>query len=311
MALAAVAYHLVIRDLLQRDQQEEQLKQTNEFLEQRVADRTIELSQANSLMRNEIDERRRAEEQVRLFADELQRSNRELEQFASVASHDLQEPLRKIQAFGDRLQGRYRAELGADGQDYLDRMLSSAARMRKLIDDLLEYSRVTTKAQPFAPVNLGQVVQEVAVDLETRLQQTGGRLEVSDLPVVRGSPLQMRQLFQNLIGDALKFHRPDEPPIVRVSSHTVAGEDNGGPGTGGLRCEIVVEDNGIGFEPEYGERIFDLFQRLHGRHEYEGTGIGLAICRKIVDRHNGQITAESSPGKGARFLVTLPLEQSA
>jgi signal transduction histidine kinase len=314
MVAAGFGYYVLARDMLQREESERRLKEANEFLEHRVAERTNELTQANSVMRTEIEERRRAEEQVRLFAEELQRSNRELEQFASVASHDLQEPLRKIQAFGDRLESRFREVLGEAGRDYLDRMQSSAKRMRKLIDDLLEYSRVTTKAQPFAPVNLANVVQEVTADLETRLQQTGGRVEVSDLPVVRASPLQMRQLFQNLIGNALKFHRPDEPPVVRVSSHTVhaaADGADGHNGAGGLQCEIVVEDNGIGFEPEYGERIFDLFQRLHGRDEYEGTGIGLAICRKIVDRHNGHIVAQGTPGKGSRFLVTLPLEQSA
>jgi signal transduction histidine kinase len=307
MGLIVFAFTFIRREMARREEAVLALRHANDFLEQRVIDRTSELSHANLLMLTEIDERRRAEEQVRLFADELQRSNRELEQFAAVASHDLQEPLRKIQAFGDRLRLRYRDQLGEQGQDYIDRLQASAKRMRKLIDDLLEYSRVTTKAQPFAPVNLTEIVQEVADDLEARLHQTGGRVEIGELPVVEASPLQMRQLFQNLISNALKFRRPDEPPLVRIMA---ANPPEGSDGHG-LQCQIIVEDNGIGFEPEYGERIFELFQRLHGREDYEGTGIGLAICRKIVDRHNGHIVAHSSPGSGTRFVVTLPFEQSA
>lgn len=310
IGLIVFAFLLIRREMARRAEAVVALRHANEFLEQRVIDRTSELSHANALMMTEIDERRRAEEQSRLFAEELQRSNRELEQFAAVASHDLQEPLRKIQAFGDRLRMRFRDELGEQGQDYIDRMQASAKRMRKLIDDLLEYSRVTTKAQPFATVNLTEIVQEVADDLEARLHQTGGRVEFGELPVVQASPLQMRQLFQNLISNALKFRRPDEPPLVRISAASPPEGREGGNGHG-LQCQIVIEDNGIGFEPQYGERIFELFQRLHGREDYEGTGIGLAICRKIVDRHNGHIVAHSSPGAGSRFVVTLPLEQSA
>lgn len=310
IGLTVLAYALYIRDMRKGLAAATAMQEANEFLETRIAQRTSELSRANALMRSEIDERRLAEERVQLFAEELQRSNRELEQFASVASHDLQEPLRKIQAFGDRLRERFRDQLGPQGQDYLDRMLASAMRMRTLINDLLEYSRVTTKAHPFSHVNLGDIVQEVAGDLETRLQQTGGRLEIGELPSVRASPTQMRQLFQNLISNAMKFHKPDTPPLVRITSRNLAADEST-DGSDGLQCQIVVEDNGIGFEPQYGERIFDLFQRLHGRDEYDGTGIGLAICRKIVDRHNGQIEAVGTPGEGARFIVTLPLEQQS
>jgi signal transduction histidine kinase len=310
MALTGLAHYWIVREMEKREQATENLKQANDFLEHRVAERTTEITKANALMRSEIEERRRAEERVQLFAEELQRSNRELEQFASVASHDLQEPLRKIQAFGDRLSERFRKELGEQGQDYIDRMLASAKRMRTLIDDLLEYSRVSTKAQPFAVLDLNGVVADVVTDLEARLQQSGGRVEVGPLPIVRGSPLQMRQLFQNLISNALKFHRPDVPPLVRISADIMPAAE-GTNGVAGLQGRIIVADNGIGFEPQYGERIFDLFQRLHGRDEYEGTGIGLAICRKIVERHNGQITAESTPGEGARFLVAIPVEPPA
>jgi two-component system sensor kinase FixL len=252
----------------------------------------------------DITERKRAQERLEVFAEQLQRSNRELEQFASVAAHDLQEPLRKIEAFGDRLRSKCGDQLGDQGRDYLQRMQASAARMRRLINDLLAFSRVTTKARPFEQVALGRIVQEVLSDLEGTLQQTGGRVEVGELPAVEADPLQMRQLFQNLIGNALKFHGPGEPPIVEVTGRVV--HQSGRART----CEISVQDHGIGFEEQYLDRIFQVFQRLHGRQEYEGTGMGLAICRKIVDRHFGTITARSRPGRGATFIVALPITQS-
>ncbi|MBV9123380.1 MAG: PAS domain S-box protein [Planctomycetes bacterium] len=264
-----------------------------------------------SKITRDLTERRQAEEKLKSFAAHLQRSNRELEQFASVASHDLQEPLRKIQAFGDRLQTKCGEALGEQGREYLDRMLAAAARMRTLINDLLTFSRVTTKAQPFELVALSQVAQEVVADLEGRIQQTGGRVEVGELPTVDADPLQMRQLLQNLIGNGLKFRRPEEPPVVKVEGRLLhdPAPPVGGHGQGRPLCQIVVRDNGIGFEEEYRGRIFQLFQRLHGRNEYEGTGIGLAVCQKIVDRHGGTITANSTPGHGATFLVTLPARQ--
>lgn len=239
--------------------------------------------------------------------ESLRHSNRELEQFASVASHDLQEPLRKIQAFGDRLQAKCADGLGEQGRDYIERMQASAVRMRNLIDALLTYSRVTTKAQPFVPVDLAVTAREVVSDLEGRLQQTGGRVEVGPLPTVDADPLQMRQLLQNLVANGLKFHKPGEPPVVQVEGRLLS--DAIGNGEASPRCEIAVRDNGIGFEEVYIDRIFEVFQRLHGRQEYEGTGIGLAICRKIVERHGGSITARSAPDQGATFLVTLPVQQ--
>ena len=264
-----------------------------------------------SKITRDLTEPRQAEEKLKSFAAHLQRSNRELEQFASVASHDLQEPLRKIQTFGDRLQTKCGEALGEQGREYLDRMQAAAARMRTLINDLLTFSRVTIKAQPFEPVALTQVAQEVVADLEGRIQQTGGRVEVGELPTVDADPLQMRQLLQNLIGNGLKFHRPEEPPVVQVEGRLLHDPTLpvGGNGQGLPLCQIVVRDNGIGFEEEYRSRIFQLFQRLHGRNEYEGTGIGLAVCQKIVERHGGTITANSTPGHGATFLVTLPARQ--
>jgi two-component system sensor kinase FixL len=258
-----------------------------------------------------ITERKEAEEQLTAFAGQLKRSNRELQEFASVASHDLQEPLRKIQAFGDRLQARSGAALDSQARDYLERMLTAASRMRSLIDDLLTFSRVTTKAQPFLPVNLNVITREVLSDLENRLHQTGGKVEVADLPTVEADPLQMRQLLQNLISNGLKFHRTEQVPLLKIQARILPPGTKVNNAAGNVRlCQITVQDNGIGFDERYLDRLFHVFQRLHGRSEYEGTGMGLAICRRIAERHGGTITAKSTPGKGATFFVTLPLTHS-
>ena len=283
LALVGAAYRLTARELETRRQGTEALARANDELEARVERRTADLNEAN---------------------ESLQRSNRELEQFASVASHDLQEPLRKIQAFGDRLMTRCSDELGEQGRDYLARMQSSATRMRSLIDALLSFSRVTTKAQPFTTVNLEMIAKDVLSDLEDRVQRMGGEVHLGPLPTIEADASQMRQLLQNLIGNGLKFAQPGTPPIVQVESRELPSDNGDTP-----RYEISVSDNGIGFEEIYLDRIFELFQRLHGRQEYEGTGMGLAICRKIAERHNGTITAQSAPDHGAKFIVTLPLRQ--
>jgi PAS domain S-box-containing protein len=240
---------------------------------------------------------------------ELARSNDELQQFAFVASHDLQEPLRKIKAFGDRLKASYGDTLTAQGIDYLERMQNAAQRMQTLIEDLLSLSRVTTRAQPFTAVNIFQLTQEVLSDLEIRIQQTGANIEIGELPTVNADPLQIRQLLQNLIGNALKFHRKGEVPIIKIYSQNVEKKSDENP-TGKL-FQLIIEDRGIGFDEKYLDRIFNVFQRLHGRSEYEGTGIGLAICRKIIERHQGKITAQSLPNQGAKFIVTLPINLSS
>jgi PAS domain S-box-containing protein len=250
----------------------------------------------------DITERKHIEEHLRVLNLQLARSNRELEDFAIVASHDLQEPLRKVIVFGDLLRDEYKAKLDEQGQDYLNRMQNAARRMQTLIKDLLTFSRISTKAQPFERVDLNRLTEEVLADLEVPLQQSGAKLEIADLPVLEADPTQMRQLMQNLISNALKFRLPNVPPQITISGRALA-ETN--------MYEIRVEDNGIGFDEKYLDRIFGVFQRLHGKNSsYEGTGIGLAICRKIIERHNGSITARSRSGKGAIFIVTLPNSQA-
>ncbi|QVL34570.1 PAS domain-containing protein [Telmatocola sphagniphila] len=285
-------------------------KLQSEVLERLVELRTSELLKLNRSLQEEVEERSRAEEREKNQARELRRSNEELEKFAYVASHDLQEPLRKIQAFGNRLTQKYQSTLGEEGQNYIERMLDSSARMRRLIDDLLAFSRVTTKPGNFEMVDLNLLVQEVLSDLEGRLLQTGGQVIVGKLPKIQADALQMRQLFQNLIGNALKFHKVGVPPEVNIASQLIGTNSADNNDSVKPACyRVDISDNGIGFDEKYLDRIFEVFQRLHGRDEYEGTGVGLAICRKIVERHRGSISAKSQPGQGATFEVTIPSVQ--
>ena len=260
-------------------------------------------------MLRDITERRQAEAALAHHIEELGRSNAELETFPYVASHDLQEPLRKVQAFGDRLSSKYAEVLDERGLDYLSRMQDAAGRMQALIQSLLNFSRIGTKAEPHVPVDLDAVALEVVGDLELRIQETGAEVVVSLLPTVEADPTQMRQIFQNLIGNALKYRREAVAPAVRVSAEVVDGAAGPVNGTSVKLCRIRIEDNGIGFEPEFADRIFGIFQRLHGRGEFEGTGVGLAICRKIAERHGGTISAEGLPGAGSCFTLTLPIPQ--
>jgi light-regulated signal transduction histidine kinase (bacteriophytochrome) len=251
--------------------------------------------------KRKIEEANRTlEEKVRERTRELERKNVELADFTSIVSHDLKEPLRKISVFGDRLRELCGPALDERGRDFVDRIRISAARMARLIDDLLAYTRVTTRLEPCAAVDLSRILDEVLTDLEVTIEKTAARVDASPLPAIEADPVQMRQLFQNLVGNALKFHAPDRPPVVRVSCRRLPDDGD---------CEIVFEDNGIGIAPEHFERIFGVFQRLHSREDYEGSGIGLAVCKKIAERHGGSISVESAPGEGAKFIVRLPLRR--
>ncbi len=296
---AVVRWFGTCTDIDDYKQAQLEIRTLNERLEERVHARTADLARTNEQLA-------KANEELHAFSLRLAQSNRELQEFASVASHDLQEPLRKVEAFGDRLKTLAREAMDEQGRDYLDRMLNATKRMRSLIEDLLKFARVTSQAQPFLPVDLAQVTREVLSDLELRIAETHALVEVGELPTIDADALQMRQLLQNLIGNALKFHHPGKRPVIHLYREKA---DLGLPPDGMAR--LVVEDKGIGFDEKYLDRIFAVFQRLHGRGEFEGTGIGLAICRKIVQRHGGDITAKSTPGQGASFLVSLPVHHPA
>jgi len=248
---------------------------------------------------DDITVSKQAEVNLHIYAEKLEQSNRDLQEFAYIASHDLQEPLRKVLAFGDRLTNKYGSVLDETGRDYLKRMREASQRMQTLINDLLTFSRVSTRAQPFAMVDLNSLIQDVISDLEVQIDRTHGKLQVSDLPTIEADPTQMHQLMQNVISNGLKFHKIDIAPIVKITAKV-----------SGNKCKISIKDNGIGFDMQYLDRIFKPFQRLHSRQEYEGSGMGLAICRRIIERHRGEITAVSTLDEGSTFIVTIPINQS-
>ncbi|MBE7531105.1 MAG: PAS domain S-box protein [Chloroflexi bacterium] len=251
----------------------------------------------------DITPQKQATATLQAYARELERSNQDLANFAYIASHDLQEPLRKIQTFSQRLLEKYDGALDERGQDYLRRVDNAAARMQLLIQDVLTYARIGAKSSNFRPVSLTAAVQDVLADLEELLEATRGQVIVGELPTIDADPIQIRQLLQNLISNSLKFHQPDVPPVVQIDGTLLRNADNT------PTLQLTITDNGIGFDEKYLPRIFTMFQRLHGRDEYEGTGIGLTLCRRIVERHYGSITAHSQPGAGATFIITLPLKQ--
>ncbi|MBE9461437.1 hypothetical protein IEE83_06040 [Dyadobacter sp. UP-52] len=278
-------------------------------LEHQVQERTAELEVINEELAAINEEYMATNEELAESNYLLTQSNQNLQQFAYIASHDLQEPLRKIQSFGNLLSSRYNKDLG-EGVHLIERMQTAANRMSVLIHDLLTFSRISTKQDNTETVPLSKVVDAVLSDLELTIQETGAVITVNKLPVITGDESQLGQLFLNLISNALKFKHPDIAPVIKISSDSIPSYQlpaNVKPAKSALRYyRIEVADNGIGFDQKYADRIFQVFQRLHGRSEFAGTGIGLAICEKVASNHGGAISATSQPGNGATFIIYLP-----
>ncbi|XZF14296.1 hybrid sensor histidine kinase/response regulator [Chitinophagaceae bacterium MMS25-I14] len=264
-----------------------QQKLTNEMLEQRVKERTTAL---------------------KLINEELEASNHELQQFAFVASHDLKEPLRKIQIFSSMIRDKYLHEADDTAESLLNRIISSSDRMHNLINDLLAYSRLSIDTL-FHPTDLKQVIEDILSDLELPIKEKNAVIRVSELPMIDAVEGQMRQVFQNLFSNALKFSKKDTTPVIDVAAEQFTAAPSGSSSPLQDYVRIIISDNGIGFNQEYAEKIFTIFQRLNAREEYEGTGIGLAITKKIIEKHSGLITASSSENSGAAFTIILPLHQ--
>ena len=259
-------------------------------------------------IRSDITKAKQAALDLEQSNAELARSNEELQQFATIASHYLQEPLRKVQTFGDRLKSQFEEVLDEQGVDYLNRMQSAAGRMETLINDLLEFARVTSRAKSMVPVNLNEILENLKSEFEVQIYETEAKVEIGELPTIQADLPQMRQLFQNLISNALKYRREGVPVVVRISSDIVRDNDGYSEPKNRLH-KIMVTDNGIGFEDEYVERIFGIFQRLHGRGSFSGTGVGLAIVRKIIERHHGTVSAKGVPNEGSTFTLVVPEQQ--
>ena len=257
---------------------------------------------------HDLTDRKKAEEKNRQYRRRLERSNRDLQDFAYISSHDLQEPLRKIRTFGTHVQNKEADNLSNKGQDYLGRMINAAERMQRLIDDLLSYSRISTKANPFVETDLQKIVQGVCSDLEIAIQKTNANIEFHSLPVIEADPTQMRQLFQNLISNSIKFHVEGKAPHIVITTEPLSTLPKVERPFERAGVQITLQDNGIGFDPQYAQKIFQVFQRAVGR-EYHGSGIGLAICQRIVNRHGGTIHADSKPGEGSTFVIRLPRQQ--
>jgi signal transduction histidine kinase len=281
--------------------QEQRLKSVNQNLQKEIQERTLSEQKVNLL-----------NQQLMENILQLKATNEELDRFAYVASHDLQEPLRKIMIFGDRLANKYNEVLGDDAKEYLERMRKASERMQLLINNILDFSKFSAASQSFEETNLNRLVEEVLSDLEIEIERKKAKISVDQLPSVSVIPGQFRQLMQNLISNSLKFSKREITPVINVYAESVSGAElPAGPliNPSEQYCRIHVEDNGIGFDEAYAEKIFVIFQRLHSNHLFEGTGIGLSICKKIVEKHNGLIFATSIPDKGSRFTIVLPFVQ--
>ncbi len=290
----------------------EHLVKYTRVLEKEVDKRTRELTVANKKLKKEIEEHKKTEAALKDRTDELARSNAELEEFAYIASHDIQEPLHTIQAFCDLILTKYSQGLKDKALDYLARIQKASERMHSLIENILILSRVRKKKIHFVATDINKIIKDIATDHQPTIDQIGALLKVEKLPVIEADPIQIQQLFGNLIGNALKFHSTDKKPEITIYSEKTAPSEISvtiPDLPAGQMCRIIVKDNGIGFERKHAERIFQPFERLHSHSSYEGTGIGLAICQSIAERHRGTITANSAPGEGSEFIITLPLKQ--
>ncbi len=289
----------VFSDVTKLRKMEDELKEYRVWLEEMVDERTQEAEAVNRRLLLEVAERQQAQQELERLAASLSRSNAELEQFAHVASHDMKEPLLLIVAFAERLLAKWPERFEDKAGEFLGRILKAGRQLQELVDDILHLSKVRSCDHAFEVVDLDGLLREMMADFEERIRQVEGTVGVGALATIEGDRIQLRQLFQNLIANALKYRQKDLPPVVEVKGRMLPGKI----------YEVTVQDNGIGFEEKNAERIFQPFVRLHGRHEYEGTGIGLATCEKIVARHGGRITAKSRPGEGSIFIIQLPLSQ--
>lgn len=291
----------VLADVTELKQAEAELERHHFLLAELVDERTVELRRVNENLKKEIFFRKQAEKDLLELASKLKLSNNELEQFAHVASHDLKEPLMLIRAFSERLLRKYLHALDERGEDYLKRIIAAANRMFELIEGLLSLSRIASSEQEYESINLARLLDEVIENLGERIRETDGKVELEVMGDLGGDRVQLRQLFQNIIANSLKFRKEGKSPRIKVTSALVGD---------GL-CEIVIADDGIGFDSCHSERIFRPMERLHSRKDFEGTGLGLATCRKIVIRHGGEIEAKGEPGKGAIFTIRLPVGKEA
>jgi PAS domain S-box-containing protein len=284
----------ISEDITERKAAEDALQRAHEMLEEKVRERTAELQRVNAELQAQVEERKLVESALARHAQGLARSNKELEQYAYVASHDLQEPLRMVTSYVQLLAERYRGRLDEAADEFIDFALDGTVRMKQLIDDLLSYSRVGTRNREMVPADTGEIMLASLENLRLFITETDAVIDYGELPKVLGDETQLQQLFQNLLGNALKFRGAEAP---RISVQATARDGS---------WEFAVADNGIGIDAAHHDEVFKIFRRLHGRGEYEGTGIGLALCKKIVERHGGQIRLQSQPGAGTTVYFTLP-----
>ena len=273
------------------------------------------LKTINRSLELEVKERKASEEKIKelnkqliMNIEQLESTNKELDQFAFIASHDMQEPLRKIRTFSNRVLTKYKDQLDNEGQLYIEKMQNACERMQNLINDILAFSKISVSKDLRVVSDMNQLLEEVISDMDLQIQEKNARITIEKLPKVPVYPGLIKPLFQNLINNSLKYSRKNVEPVISISGKIESHEDGNGKINGFKFCRIHIKDNGVGFEQQYAEQIFTMFKRLHGNAEYAGTGIGLAICKKIVEEHQGYISAKGTLNKGAVFTISLPVE---